>query len=804
MAFGSTAVRRNLIRLLGCGPLSEASRPGEAPTGKLRGDLRLRSAFEAVGFAIDAENLQRRFVVECCLDDYPFAIARADLHEPELDGFADGCYGFAFAIPDAIGGARLLSARIANTELAIGNPIDLANARPSDIGRPERGEVAWIGGLRLRGWIEPQSQDQPRTLKAFVDGPCVARASANQWTHRGEVPNIAAMLGFDIFLPSQFADGRVHRAHVIDDAGRELPGSPCVFIAFEDGLARFLERLGPAPAETLRGELYDKLIPQSIPFEEFERWKMRFPLAPLDKSLDRIAVALIGEENIEASIASLEAQEACEWIAGSFTDVSGSIAFQPNELIRFLAEEALDCAYIAFARSGTVFDPCALNLLTNALASQPRSSTVYSDVAVRSADGSIWPLAFPAFDYERTLEQGYASFFFAARRSYVSQAINSGARDLYRVFNFGLDQARRAKNPDRSSALAVHLPGFLAILAPPDSRASMSLLMKAARDHCEAVGVSASINLTPGGLLPAVRIRRTGVIPSLTIVVPTHNDRPGQLQISLESLLKSVQSHDAEILVVSNGDSPFTTGDAFSRVRHMRIEGPYSFVRCANAATSAANGELLLFLGAEIEATQTDWLDEMLSRMIENDVGAVAPMITGSDGFTRGAGDVLGMNFSAEPAFRGRWGDDKGYGGLLSVSHECSAIGAIGMLTRRNLFRKFDGFAVTRFPRVYAATDYCLRLRADGHRVVIAPFAKLTDHSVAQRDAGADFPDPKRPVRELATLRAIWGHVLMDDPYYNPLLSLDATPFSALAWPPRPCAPRLPIGAPACDLPLGF
>jgi len=33
----------------------------------------------------------------------------------------------------------------------------------------------------------------------------------------------------------------VHYAQILDEIGRELPGSPCAFVAFDDGLARFLE-----------------------------------------------------------------------------------------------------------------------------------------------------------------------------------------------------------------------------------------------------------------------------------------------------------------------------------------------------------------------------------------------------------------------------------------------------------------------------------------------------------------------------------------------------------------------------------
>ena len=43
----------------------------------------------------------------------------------------------------------------------------------------------------------------------------------------------------------------------------------------------------------------------------------------------------------------------------------------------------------------------------------------------------------------------------------------------------------------------------------------------------------------------------------------------------------------------------------------------------------------------------------------------------------------------------------------------------------------------------------------------------------------------------LKLLRARWSDVLANDPLYSPFLNLDPYPYSALAWPPRPAAPRL-------------
>ena len=49
-----------------------------------------------------------------------------------------------------------------------------------------------------------------------------------------------------------------------------------------------------------------------------------------------------------------------------------------------------------------------------------------------------------------------------------------------------------------------------------------------------------------------------------------------------------------------------------------------------------------------------------------------------------------------------------------------------------------------------------------------------------------------------------WGDVLMQDPYYNPMLSLDGLPFSALAWPARALNPRFNRPIKAKAIPEGF
>ncbi len=166
-------------------------------------------------------------------------------------------------------------------------------------------------------------------------------------------------------------------------------------------------------------------------------------------------------------------------------------------------------------------------------------------------------------------------------------------------------------------------------------------------------------------------------------------------------------------------------------------------------------------------------------------------------------GIALGPGFEAAPAFAERRDDDSGYADMLAVARETSAVSSSCLLMRRRVFFEFGGVDGAGFRGQLGDVDFCLRLRAAGFRIVFTPHARFW------RRAGDDRGDfgPGGEIRrqkELADLRRAWGDALANDPAYNPQLALDGAPFSALAWPPRSLAPRLPFVAPANTAPPGI
>ena len=744
------------------------------------------------------------------MDGQPAAIARAEVYDDRLRerGVGDGCYRFAFAIGHL--SAELgssLEVRIANSNRSLGSPIAIADIseRSGDCCGP--GEVRWSGGLRFSGWLIEEPQRPQPEVRALVDGICVARATARQWTHIDSDAGAKAVRGFELHLPRELADGRVRRASFVDDLARPLIGSPCAFFALEDALADILHARADIASEEIRGGLYDRCFPQSLPFDLFEEWSCAFPAKPPSgKAAPKLALALVGDRGAEASVASLQTQVGIDWVAGVLSG-GCEMSFEPEQLLEFLDGDAVSCDFVVFALSGTLFRENALARLIEGLDWRPSAPAAYCDVTMATEDGREWPIAFPSFDYERMLEQGYCAYLFAAPMAKARQAALAGSSDLFRVFNMALDGARPAlprPTEVRPPAPPIHVPGFLARIPPIDLAVGAARLAGAAGDHLRSSGVAAIVEPAQGALLPCARVRRAPARGRVSLLIPTR-DRVDLLRPCVESLRRTLDLDDHEVIVIDNDTSDPETLDYLRDIGSERVKvtsssGSFNFARLINQGAAHARGEFLLVMSNSVGASEDGWLEEMLGRAAEPDVGAVGAALLWPSGVVQHGGTVLGVGFAPGPAFGERIDGDPGYADQLIVAHECSAVSGACLLTPRAAFLDLGGFDGVGFPLEYYEVDYCLRLRARGYRVVFAPRARLR----RREWAGKGEPQTRNAQHELARLRSRWGEVLIDDPCYSPLLSLNGAPYSGLAWPPRNMAPRLPEWIGPRPIPSGF
>lgn len=773
---------------------------------KISGSDALTTAFQWLrertfsGYVFDGADLNRKFVVELLIDGFPAkCVFAADRVGMLVDGkIGDGHYGFTFALrAETLDHAEIVEARVANMGTAVGVPVRIQGSQTCRHTSLAPGEIRWLGGLRFSGWTAQAGEE---AVGILVDDELVMQVRPCSWRHVGSAENPEAVKALDFHLPDRFADGTAHVVTAMNSQGECFEGSPLPFVAFVNGFEQACR--GTSPTDGLREAILDRLVPMSVPFADYQNWRDRLPQLVPDPHPLRAAIVAVGIGEMDDTLAGLNAQDHGEWVAASLPASEHFGGFDAKSALEFLTGEGSKAEFVVFLLSGTVLEPNAIIRMSSAFQQHPGIDALYGDLDVAGSDGSRWPLAFPAFDYERMLEQGYCSHVFALRRSLAQRALAQGASTLYRLFNSLLDDSVEAAEQ------VAHLPGSIATLPRIDLAAACKALVVATRDHLKARGIEAQTNPGRGRVLPAVRTTREADKGSVTIVIPTRN-KCALLKSCLSSFQPAVSKRTCEIIVVDNDSSEPDTLDYLSSIsadgaKVVRVSGEFNYARLNNAAASIANGEYLCLVNNDVQALDDAWLEEMLSRITTPDVGAVGALLLWPTGVVQHGGVVLGPNFAATHAFTDRMRDDAGYGDLLRVTHQCSAVTAACLLTRRKDYFDVGGMDAFRFPINFNDVDYCLKLGAAKKRIVFTPHAKLLHLESASR--GADMlPDRKaRAERELRNLRAKWADVLMADPFYNPALSLDPVPFSALAWPLRSMACRILEPPNATHVPPGF
>ncbi len=776
--------------------------------GSGKSDPTLRTAFHRSGgavfsgFVMDPDDPARKFTVELLVDGDPIQVQRADAYVHELaEQPGDGCYGFSFSLPEnTVKNGCMIEARIANIGIAIGSAIqesDLAPPRDSE----GAGGFRWLGGLRFAGWLA-DGGEKANSADVLADGELVLRVRTSGWTQIGAPSErCRAVRSFDFHLPERLADGLVHRVSMIAASGETLAGGPLAIVAFSGGLENALSKVAASASERLQGELFDRVNPMSLPFSRYPEWRDGLPTQTSPVCAVQCAVVMTGPGNIDDTLQSLHEQSHTDWVAVSLPAADTPAGFEAEHLRAFIEGDGCDCAIVVFGMAGTSLAPTALHRLVSTLTEDESVDAVYGDLDLVGADGTLWPLALPAFDYERMLEQGYCAHLFAVRHSAAERALDAGATSLYRLFNCQFDDGGMP-------GTAVHLPGSLGILPPFDIALASAALIMASAAHLQARGVAAQVVAGSGTVLPAAHVIRRAGGRETAVVIPTRN-RSSLLKRCVTSIEPAIRDTGAQIIIIDNDSTDLDTLAYLSElqeasVKVVRVPGPFNYARLNNIAADLADAEYLCLLNNDIEASDGTWLGEMLSRAAPSDVGAVGAMLLYPSGIVQHGGVVLGSNFAATHAFNDRIVDDPGYADMLRVARECSAVTAACLVTRRADYLAVGGMDEIRFPVNFNDVDYCLKLRAASKRIVWTPHAKLIHVESASRGLDAKPERARLFERELASLRIRWGETLIDDPFYSPVLSLDSIPFSALAWPPRNMKMRIQRAPRAIEVAPGF
>lgn len=298
---------------------------------------------------------------------------------------------------------------------------------------------------------------------------------------------------------------------------------------------------------------------------------------------------------------------------------------------------------------------------------------------------------------------------------------------------------------------------------------------RALQEHVRRIGLDAMV--LPGAAPGLYRVRhRIAGEPLVSIIVPTRGGtEPGRVTVrslanGLRSIVGKTTYKNYEIVVAEDSPTPEATRALLAGVPHRFLPyasvGPFNYAHKINTAVAASRGAHLVLLNDDIEVITPEWIEAMLEFSQQEAIGGVGAKLVFPDGRLQHVGVLLGVSGMAAHALHGAPGTTPGHGASAWVIRNYSAVTGACMMTRRDIFDRMRGLD-ERFPTDFNDTDYCLRVRSEGYRIVYTPYAELCH--LESTSYGARI----WRTSDLQEMRRRWADVSANDPYYNPNLSRD-------------------------------
>ena len=248
---------------------------------------------------------------------------------------------------------------------------------------------------------------------------------------------------------------------------------------------------------------------------------------------------------------------------------------------------------------------------------------------------------------------------------------------------------------------------------------------------------------------------RPSETPRTSIVIPVHDE----LLVTLECL-SSIAEHtagDYEVVVVDDASSRATANclAGLRGIRYLRNEDQQGFGRTCNRGVEAARGEIVVLLNSDTQVTR-GWLEPLLARLADPTVGIVGPKLLYPQGVLQEAGGRLRFDGAGEMV--GLDEDPKApcYSYARAVDYASAACVAV----RRSDFLRLGGFDDRYAPAYCEDADLCLKVQADGRRVLYEPRAEVVHHLSKTTRATGQLNKVALAQRNQLQLQQRWGEQL--------------------------------------------
>ncbi len=568
-------------------------------------------------------------------------------------------------------------------------------------------------------------------------------------------------------------------------------------------------------AEESRAFAHRPLISIIVPiYNTPERWLLKVVDSVRAQTYDRWELCLADDASPHAHVRPLLEKLAASdpRIKVTFREKNGHISAASNSALELATGE-----FVALLDHDDELAPHALHEIVALLNAQPATDLIYSDEDKIDEEGRRHePYFKPDWLPDLFTAQNFISHLTTYRMALVREVGGfrvgfEGSQDwdlALRVIERIADPARIRHIPK----ILYHwraIPGSTALMLS-EKNYPLEAARRALTDHFARRGEKVTLHHVPGDHW-RVQYPLPATPPPVSLVIPTRNGLKF-LQRCVDSILEKTTYPHYEILIVDNGsDDPATLAylESFTKgtnallvsinaqassapgatqprvVRVLRYDAPFNFSAINNFAVAQAQGELVGLLNNDLEVITPAWLEEMAAQALRPGVGCVGAMLYYPNDTIQHAGVIVGLGGVAGHAFRDYPRGTDGKFNRARLVQNYSAVTAACLVVRKATYTQVGGLDERQLTVAFNDIDFCLKVRAAGHRNLWTPFAELYHHESVSRGA-EDTPAKHERFRgEVETMMQRWAAPIRHDPAYNPNLSLEHTDFS-LAAPPRP------------------
>jgi len=452
---------------------------------------------------------------------------------------------------------------------------------------------------------------------------------------------------------------------------------------------------------------------------------------------------------------------------------------ESNQGVGSALNQAIGCSngsFIALLEHMDRLDENALWFCVNSLNQKQSTGVLYTDEDEIDASGNhLNPYLKPEFNLDALLSFNYIKNLCVIRKS---------LGDKVKWFRSGFDGAHTydlllrllSFNPqiERIPQVLYHKMKFSSPSAKLSNKDYQDITIKAAlQDYIFHNGLHATVQQ---GLFDfSFHIKRqVHENQTVSIIIP-FKDQFSLLKNCMDSLLAITSHRHYEVLLINNQSSDSDVLEYakqltcdFKHVLLFDFDESFNFSRLNNIAAKKASGEFLLFLNNDTKIIHHDWLQEMVSHIQREKVGAVGAKLLYADDTIQHSGMVASSK-SVMHLGRNEKDGAVGYFQRANYVQNVSVCTGACLMVKKSLFFEVDGFDEALFPITFNDVDLCLKIRKAGYLIVYTPFAKLYHYESKSRGSDAEPEKLKRYLVEQQRYRHKWADFFENgDPYYHP------------------------------------